>query len=145
MGRKTVHFMNMVTKLRWSKCKPERLLILLPSCLQYRECKQKITNDIQNCQRCGRCKIKDLLGLSEKYGCKIAVATGGRIALNMALEDDIDAIVAVACEKELQEGWKGVFPKPILGVINIRPHGPCTDTDVNVQEVEESIRFFIGD
>jgi hypothetical protein len=59
--------------------------------------------------------------------------------------DDIHAVVAIACEKELQEGMGGVFPKPGLGIINIRPHGPCTDTDVDLEEVEEAIKWFLRD
>jgi hypothetical protein len=55
----------------------------------------------------------------------------------------VDAVVAVACEKELQEGLKGVFPKPALGVINLRPNGPCVDTKVDLEELEETIRWFV--
>jgi hypothetical protein len=63
--------------------------------------------------------------------------------MKLAKDDQIDAVVAVACEKELQEGLKGVFPKPALGVINLRPHGPCTDTQVDLEELEETLRWFL--
>jgi len=143
MGRRIVRLMNMLTRLRRSRCAPERLLILLPSCLQCSECEQKVTNDVANCKRCGRCKVKDLVELAERYGCRIAAATGGRLALELAKSDGVDAVVAVACEKEIQQGFKGVFPKPALGVMNIRPHGPCKDTDVDLEEVEEAVRWFL--
>lgn len=135
--------LNLATRLRRSRCKPERLLILFPSCLQYSECPQKITNDVQNCKRCGRCKVKSILELAEEYGCQCLVATGGRLALQIARGDGVDAVVAVACEKELQGGLRAVLPKPSLGVINLRPHGPCKDTDVDLAQVEEAVRWFL--
>lgn len=143
MGRRIVKLLNSVTRIRRSNCEPENLLILLPNCLQYSECACNINNDIQNCEGCGRCDIKGVLELADKYGCRVAVATGGRLALKMARDDQIDAVIAVACEKELQEGLKGVFPKPALGVINIRPHGPCVDTEVDLKELEETIQWFV--
>ena len=45
----------------------ERLLILLPHCLQNHECDIRITSDVKNCKLCGRCKIKDFVELSRKY------------------------------------------------------------------------------
>ncbi len=145
MGRRAVKFLNFITRLRRSRCEPEELLVLTPTCLQSSECEQKITNDINECRRCGRCKVKDIVELSERYGTRCAVATGGRLALQMALDEGVKAIVAIACEKELQEGMTGVFPKPSLGIINVRPHGPCKDTDVDLEEVEEVIRWFLRD
>jgi len=143
MGRRIVRLLNLATRLRRSRCEAGRLLILFPSCLQRSECPQKITSDVAKCLRCGKCKVKDVLELAEKYGAQCVVATGGRLALKIARGDGVDAIVAVACEKEIQEGMKGAFPKPSLGVINLRPHGPCKDTDVDLAELEEAIRWFL--
>lgn len=134
---------NLVTRLRRSRCKAGRLLVLFPSCLQRSGCPHKITTDLSNCERCGRCKVKDVLELAEKYGCQCATATGGRLALELTRGDGVDAIVAVACEKELQEGLKAALPKPAVGVINLRPHGPCKDTDVELEEIEQAIRWFL--
>ena len=58
----------------------------MPSCLQRSQCAQNVRADIQECRRCGRCKVKDVLELSEKYGVRCAAATGGRLALELALE-----------------------------------------------------------
>jgi hypothetical protein len=140
-----VKVMNGMTKLRRAHCKPEELLVLLPSCLQNSKCKQRVTTDIQECLRCGRCKIKDMLGLCEKYGVRCAIATGGRLALQMARDKSVKAVIAVACEKELRAGMFGVFPKPGLGIVNLRPNGPCTDTDVDLEEVEEALRWLLRD
>ena len=143
MGRRTVKVLNLLTRLRRPHCRPGRLLVLLPSCLQSSQCAQKVVNDTANCRRCGRCKIRDLLELVERHGCQCSVVTGGRLALEIARGDRVDAIVAVACEKELQAGMWAVFPKPSLGIMNLRPHGPCKDTDVEVATVEEAVRWFL--
>ena len=143
MGRRMVKFWNFVTRIRNPSCVPERLLILIPSCLQRTECDCNLAADVENCQRCGACKMADVLELSDRYGTRRAVVTGGRLALNLAKSDGVDAVVAVACEQELQEGLWGVFPKPSLGVINLRPNGPCRDTDVDLEELEETIRELI--
>jgi hypothetical protein len=143
MGRRFVKFLNALTRLRRARCEPEELLVLIPSCLQCSTCTQKITYDIGECQRCGKCKVKDVIEMTEKYGARCAVATGGRLALEMASEGRVRAVLAIACEKELQEGMKGVFPKPALGIINLRPNGPCKDTDVDLEELEEAIAWIL--
>jgi hypothetical protein len=136
--------MNFLTRLRRKRCRPEELLILIPSCLQQSQCGQRITNDIAECRRCGKCKVKDVIELSEKHGTRCAIATGGRLALQMARDSGVKAIVAVACEKELTEGMRAVFPKAALGIVNLRPNGPCRDTDVHLEELEEAVKEFLG-
>ena len=36
---------------------PTQILVLAPHCLQWSECPHKITVDIDNCRRCGRCSV----------------------------------------------------------------------------------------
>ena len=140
MGRKAVKILNFLTRIRRPACAPDRILLLIPTCLQRTECPRNVNADVENCERCGQCKLDAVLDISDRYGTRRAVATGGRLALSLAQDDDIDGVVAIACEKELQEGLWGVFPKPALGVINLRPNGPCRDTDVDLEAVEEAIR-----
>jgi len=121
------------------------LLLLLPSCLQSSQCERKITRDVRECRRCGRCKVKDILDLADKYGVRCAVATGGRLAVELARDRGVKAVLAVACEKELQAGMAAIFPKPALGVINLRPNGPCTDTDVDLAEVDRTLAWLLRD
>ncbi len=143
MASKFVSFMNAITRLRRTSCRPGELLILLPSCLQCSECRQKVTVDVQQCRRCGRCKIGEILQLADEYGVRCAVATGGRLALELSQDDGVKAVLAIACEKELKEGMAAVFPKPSLGVINLRPNGPCTDTDVHMDRVREALEWLL--
>lgn len=124
--------------------RPEKLLMLLPHCLQYHECSVRITGNIENCKSCGRCKIKDLVELSQKYNIPAAVATGGTLARKIVVEKRPHIIVAVACERDLTSGIQDSYPLPVFGVYNKRPFGPCFDTDVDIDMVEKAIRTFLG-
>lgn len=145
LDAKFVSLSNLVNKLRAAKCPPNSLLILFPHCIQYSKCPQKITLDLGECKRCGKCKVKNLIELSEKYGVQIAVATGGRVALQRVKSEEIRGVVAIACEKELRIGLMAAMPKAIMAVPNLRPHGYCKDTDVAMEEVEKEILRFLED
>lgn len=136
---------NLWVRRRKRKLKPENVLLLLPSCLQNSECEQNLIHNVWNCKRCGKCKVCDVLDLAERYGVKPFIATGGQIAQIEAGKEVIKAIVAVACEKELREGILATFPKAVLAVVNLRPHGPCKDTTANVADIEEALKVFLND
>ena len=120
------------------------ILILLPHCIQISECDVRITHNIANCKRCGRCGISDLIAISERAGVKLFVATGGTIARRIVKESRPDAIIAVACERDLSGGIVDTYPLPVIGILNERPFGPCLDTRVDTRKVEEAITFFAG-
>ncbi len=141
-GSPIISLSDRFTRVRQPKCAPERVLLLVPACLQWSQCEHTLANDdLSQCERCGNCKIKDVLELADEFGVRPFVAAGGRLAAHRAKSDDIDAIVAIACAKELKEGVKAVFPKPMLTVCNEQPHGPCVDTDVELTQVREAIEF----
>jgi hypothetical protein len=124
--------------------KPDRLLILLPHCLQYHECTVRVTGDIGNCKACGRCKISELVALGTKYDVSISVATGGTLARRIVVEKKPDIIIGVACERDLTSGIQDSYPIPVFGILNRRPFGPCYDTDVDLDEVERGLATFLG-
>lgn len=141
--RSFVTINNQLVLAEARKVPPEKLLILLPHCLQYHECAVRITGDVENCQSCGRCKIKDLVALGKVYGVSMAVATGGTLARKIVVEKRPDLIIGVACERDLTSGIQDSYPIPVYGILNRRPNGPCFDTDVDLDRVEEGIRRFI--
>lgn len=122
---------------------PHEILLLMPHCLQNSQCKMRLTYDINNCKRCGNCPIKGLLELSEAYGLHLAVATGGTIARRIVVQKRPRLILAVACERDLSSGIQDTYPLPVFGVLNYRPLGPCLDTQVSLQNLEEAIRMFL--
>lgn len=144
LRRAFIEVSNHLVGIRGIKARGDQVLILLPHCIQKADCEYKVTTDVDNCRRCGRCTIDGLLKLKEKYGCHIAVATGGTLARKVVKEFRPKAIVAVACERDLASGIQDTYPMPVVGVLNIRPEGPCVNTLVDVDEVEKAILRFIG-
>jgi uncharacterized protein len=122
------------------KIKPDRILILLPHCLQLSDCEIKVTGEINKCVRCGRCDIMGLADLGRKYDVDISVATGGTLARKVIIEKRPKLVVAVACERDLTSGIKDCYPLPVIGVLNDRPFGPCFNTKVDVAKIEEALK-----
>lgn len=119
-----------------------RLLLLLPHCLQINECNIRITQDIYNCKRCGKCQITNIIQIADDNDLKLFVATGGNLARKIVTDARPHAIVAVACERDLISGIADSYPLPVLGIINERPFGPCINTRVSLQQVKEALEFF---
>ena len=69
-----VHVNNSFIKAIRKKLKPSDILLLLPHCLQDSECSIRLTYDIMKCEKCGKCDIKDLCNIIEKYNIKAAIA-----------------------------------------------------------------------
>lgn len=124
---------------------PEDILILAPHCLQKWDCPFKITADVSNCHHCGRCTIDKLLQIKEEKGVNLAVVTGGTLARKIVKDLKPRAIVAVACERDLTEGILDTSPLPVIGILNLRPEGPCKNTMVDAERVEKAVDFFLGE
>jgi hypothetical protein len=134
---------NHLVRSNTNRTRPNRLLLLLPHCIQNFDCQIKITGNVKNCKGCGKCEIKDLIELSEEYQVKIAVATGGTLARRIIVENKPEAIVAVACELDLTSGIQDSYPIPIIGILNERPFGPCMNTRVDIEKVRRAILDFL--
>ncbi len=124
--------------------KADRILILLPHCLQLFDCEIKVTGDINKCIRCGRCDIKGLAELAGKYRIDISVATGGTLARKVIIEKKPKLVVAVACERDLTSGIKDCYPLPVIGVLNDRPFGPCFNTKVDVEKIDQALHAVLA-
>jgi hypothetical protein len=135
---------NHLVRSNHHRIRPQKLLILLPHCIQDFDCEIKITGNIKNCKGCGKCEIKDLIGIADQFQLKIAVATGGTLARRIIVENRPEAIVAVACELDLTTGIQESYPIPVIGILNERPNGPCINTKVDIQKVRNAILDFLG-
>jgi len=132
---------NLLVKAKCRDTKPKRILLLMPHCLQFNDCAIKITSDAYKCQACGKCKIKDLVMLAKKYDVHLSVATGGTLARRRVAESKPQAIIAVACERDLTSGIQDAYPLPVIGILNDRPFGPCFNTSVDISKVAEALEF----
>ena len=122
------------------RIKPDRILILLPHCIQLFDCEIKVTGDINKCVLCGRCDIKGLVQIGRKYKIDISVATGGTLARKVIVEKRPKLVLAVACERDLTSGIKDCYPLPVIGILNLRPHGPCFNTVVDAAAIDAALQ-----
>ncbi|MBN2541589.1 DUF116 domain-containing protein [bacterium] len=122
----------------------DKILLLLPHCLQNSECPWRITFDIHNCRNCGNCVISELLEIVDKYKISMKVATGGTIARKVIKEIRPTVIIAVACQRDLTSGITDAYPIPVYGILNKRPNGPCFNTDVDIDKVKEALDFLLN-
>ncbi|MFZ4858809.1 MAG: DUF116 domain-containing protein [Desulfuromonadaceae bacterium] len=133
---------SLVTSQRM-KVRPDRILVLLPHCIQLSDCEIKVTGDIHKCVQCGRCSIKGLVDIGYKHNIDISVATGGTLARKVIVEKQPKLVIAVACERDLTSGIKDCYPLPVLGILNERPFGPCFNTVVDVAKIDAALSLVL--
>ena len=139
-----ININNIAVRHNLQKNRPSKILMLLPGCMQDKDCSCKITDDMRNCRRCGGCRIGEAADLVERCAVKAIVVKGGTAARNTAKEFKPDFILAVACERELLSGMADVGRIPVLGVINQRPNGYCTNTTVDMLQLKEILAELEG-
>lgn len=129
--------------LRSGSLAPDRVLLLLPHCLQTHVCSHRIVHDHSLCTRCGACDMAALLGLAGDLGVELSIATGGTAARRAVEETGPDMVLAVACPRDLSSGILDSAPVPVYGVLNSRPSGDCFDTRVDTSLVGSVLRRMI--
>ena len=136
---------NQLFRQKDKRVRPHELLILAPICLQNADCPRKVTNDIGQCRKCGRCSVGGLLELADKYGVNLAVATGGTKARQLIRDLNPQVVIAIACERDLVSGLQDARQITVGGITNQRPHGPCFNTQVDLEKVEEALKASLLD
>ena len=134
---------NQLVRCKRLTVSPEKIMVLAPHCIQKSNCPHKITIESTNCVQCGQCPVDNLHDIAGKYGVKLIIASGGTLARKFIEEFRPKAVIAIACERDLTSGIKDSKPLPVLGILNIRPEGPCFNTQVDLKAVEEAIEFFL--
>lgn len=121
------------------------ILILTPHCLQNSQCAIKVSGNIEACESCGLCRVGDLKALKDNLGIDVVIATGGTLARKTIADRKPKLIIAVACERDLVSGIMDTRRILTFGVLNQRPKGPCLDTTVQIQLIEQALTHFIKD
>lgn len=125
------------------RVQPDKMLLLLPHCMQYHACKRRLGPGLENCAGCGKCQLGMLNDLAASKGIRAAIATGGTIARRIVCESRPLLIIAVACERDLVSGIQDSYPVPVFGILNERPCGPCCDTLVPLPALAAAIDWFL--
>lgn len=133
---------NNIVKFRIKNKKIRNILLLLPHCVQNHECKIRVTNNLENCVKCGRCKIGDLFELNmREINLHIRIATGGTLARRYIKEIRPELIIAVACERDLMSGIFDSVPIPVYGAFNKIIKSECIGTDFSINEIKNIINY----
>ncbi len=130
---------NRIIAFARKKYTAEEVLLVFPHCLQNWECPHRITADVRNCHKCGKCSIPDLIEIADRYGVRMCVVGGGTAARRAVYDHMPSLAIAVACERDMISGIRDAIPLPLWGILNERPHGPCRNTQVSVSHVEETL------
>lgn len=126
LGNSFVKVSNTLIRMTASRVKPEKLLILLPRCLQ-KPLIQKIT------------------AFSKQLHIPVYTVGGGSKARQVVQKIKPRAIIGVACERDLLSGIRDIIGQiPVIGIPNVRPEGPCKNTSIDIQEFEKAIQTFLG-
>lgn len=144
IGESFVAMNNSLVRATRKRLDPRRILMLLPHCLQQADCPHKVTAHIDNCRKCGKCPLAGLAEVAAANGIEIVVATGGTLARRLIGEIRPTSILAVACERDLVSGIQDAYPLPVYGILNQRPHGPCRNTNVDIDVLKHGISVLLG-
>lgn len=126
MGQSFVKVSNILIRTSARRVKPEKLLILLPRCLQ-------------------KSLIEKITKFSKELNIAIYIVSGGEKAREVIDQTMPKAIIGVACERDLLSGIQEVLSKiPVIGIPNIRPEGPCKNTVIDMNEFEKAVQTFLG-
>lgn len=144
LSKKFIEWNNLIVlkKMKKISLHSKEIAVLLPHCIQLYTCPHKITSNINNCKECGLCKIGEISRLNKEYGVKVKVATGGTLARMFIKEEKPKLVLAVACERDLVSGIFDAFPMPVYGVFNKIVNGPCINTDVAIETIENILKEF---
>ena len=123
---------NIIVSNSNKKYDAEKILLLLPHCLQNSDCKLKVAGSIKNCKRCGKCCIGSILNICDEFKTAVEIVTGGTAARNTVKLKKPSAIIAVACERDMASGIADIKTVPVFGLLNKRPNGPCSFTSTHV-------------
>ncbi|MCK5145935.1 DUF116 domain-containing protein [bacterium] len=120
-----VNVSNLLIRTRVRKVLPEQLMIILPRCLH-----KNVLGRIQS--------------ISKSLCIPTYIVSGGSKARQVIIENRPKALIGVACERDLLSGIQDVLNKiPVIGIPNIRPEGPCKNTEINWIDFENALLTFL--
>jgi uncharacterized protein len=94
-----------------------------------------------------RCLHKPLLDQVRRFSITrqipMYVVSGGEMARRIIEEKAPDAVIGVACERDLLAGIRDTCPNvQLIGISNRRPEGPCRNTLIDFNELERAVGVF---
>jgi hypothetical protein len=126
VGHSFIEVSNALTLATLKSKQQRRVLILLPRCLT-KEARDRI------------------LGICSRFKVEVRTVSGGEAARQEVMNVMPDAVVGIACERDLVSGIQDVAVHiPVFGIPNIRPIGPCKSTYIDYKHLEDTLEFVSG-
>jgi hypothetical protein len=126
IGNSFIKVSNALIRIYAKNVNPHELLIMLPRCL-----KKSI--------------LKKITTFSKQSNISVVVVPGGEMARRIINEKKPNAIISIACERDLVCGICDIDNRiKVIGIPNIRPEGPCKNTHIDLQEFEKAINTFLS-
>jgi geranylgeranyl pyrophosphate synthase len=122
----------------------ENRLLLLPKCLRSTaKCKGTFDEIELVCAGCGNCVLHKFKSTGEKLGYTVLIAEGTPVVVRILLRGKIRAILGVSCLTTLEKVFYKLTKSGIVGYAVPLLRNGCKDTDVDVEEVLDSINLKI--
>jgi hypothetical protein len=122
IGSSCIALTNVLAGLRMKSRETLRPMLLLPRCLAPEV-------------------VREAREIAAQWGCPTAVAANNAIARERIREHRPNALLAVACERDLVSGLFDFGHKlPIFVLPNQRPHGPCLRATIDMERLRETLR-----
>lgn len=127
---------NKMNEEEFSKIDPKNRIIFLPQCLRASSCKAPQDELGYHCQLCGKCKIATIVKEARKVGSEVFVLPGASVIPRIIKEFKPQAILGVACFRELVQGVSLTEKHNILSQTICLLKDGCKNTDVDLDSVK---------
>jgi len=131
----TAFWRNQVAKIPY-----HRRLFLLPHCLRDADiCPARYTELGLLCEDCGTCRLADLRREAIDLGYRVLIAEGSPIVMQLILNDDVDAILGVACLDVLEKSLEKILMAGVPCMAVPLHASSCRNTSTDEDWVREMI------
>lgn len=119
---------------------PPRRLVLLPHCLRDADrCPAAYDELGLLCQDCGACVLSQLRAMAEQQGCRVLIAEGSPVVLQMILAGQADALLGVGCLNSLEKALDKILLAGLPCMAVPLRENNCRNTTTDVDWVREMI------
>lgn len=119
--------------------RPEKVLLIMPRCVQKVGCRSQVQESLDECLVCGRCPLGDVAAVCDQHGLPALVAFRSHIAFDLARTQDPSLIVATACHDRLIKALRNVPEVPSLLAPLAGMDRMCINATVDVAWLDEQL------
>lgn len=137
-----IQFNNRTVWRLYGDKKPVKILLLISRCLQMSKCQLDLSNSIEDCRRCGKCQLPELIDLANSNHIEISFSPRTEDAMRRVKEYRPDLAIGVACENRLVKGLLGTLPGKAYLVGNCQSGKGCMDNKAPMDRLREILSHF---